>query len=99
MIAAERNQRSAQLKMQDVLYRLLTAFTVYEKDVDYIVSGNSIVIVDPNTGRLKPSYRWEYGLHEAIMAKEHLSPDMEIENIIGSITVRNYLSLYKKYLV
>lgn len=96
MIAAERNQRLAQLKMQDVLYRLLTAFTVYEKDVDYIVSGNSIVIVDPNTGRLKPSYRWEYGLHEAIMAKEHLSPDMEIENIIGSITVRNYLSLYKK---
>ena len=94
-ISAERNSRLAQLKLQNVLCQLLTALTVYEKDVDYIVSDERIVIIDPNTGRLKPSHVWEYGLHEAIMAKEHLSP-YETGKRRGIITVKNYLLLYEK---
>lgn len=95
-ILAERNSRLAQLKLQNVLCQLLTALTVYEKDVDYIVSGNRIIIVDQNTGRLKPTHVWRFGLHEAVMAKENLSPNVEIDNISGTITVKNYLLLYEK---
>lgn len=88
--------RLSQLKLQNVLCQLLTALTVYEKDVDYIVSDKSIIIVDQNTGRLKPTYVWRGGLHEAVMAKEKISPNAVEDNIIGTITIKNYLSLYEK---
>ena len=92
----ERNFRQAQLEMQNVLCQLLTAITVYEKDVDYIVSNEKIIIVDQNTGRLKPTHVWEFGLHEAVMAKENLPQKNGIDNICGTITVKNYLLLYGK---
>lgn len=95
-VLAEKNSRLEQLKLQNVLCQLLTAFTVYEKDVDYIVSDKRIIIVDPNTGRLKPTHIWEFGLHEAVMAKENISPNASIDNISGTITVKNYLQLYEK---
>ena len=95
-ILKERNFRQAQLELQNVLYQLLTAITVYKKDVDYIVSDEEIIIVDQNTGRLKPTHVWEFGLHEAIMAKENLPQKNGIDNIRGTITVRNYLLLYEK---
>lgn len=95
-VLAERNSRLSQLKLQNVLCQLLTALTVYEKDVDYIVSDKRIIIVDQNTGRLKPTHVWEYGLHEAVMVKEKISPNSVEDNIIGTITVKNYLLLYEK---
>lgn len=95
-VFAEKNSRLSQLKLQNVLCQLLTALTVYEKDVDYIVSDKRIIIVDPNTGRLKPTHIWEYGLHEAVMAKEGISPNAVIDNIIGMATVKNYLLFYEK---
>lgn len=79
-----------------MLCQLLTALTVYERDVDYIVSDKRIIIVDQNTGRLKPTHVWEFGLHEAVMAKEYISPNASIDNISGTITVKNYLQLYEK---
>lgn len=94
-VFAEKNSRQAQLKLQNVLYQLLTALTVYEKDVDYIVSDKKIILVDQNTGRLKPTHVWGYGLHEAVMAKEYLSP-YGIGKRNGVITVKNYLLLYEK---
>lgn len=95
-ILAKKNLRLSQLKLQNVLCQLLTALTVYEKDVDYIASDKSIIIVDQNTGRLKPTYVWRGGLHEAVMAKEKISPNAVEDNIIGTITIKNYLSLYEK---
>lgn len=94
-VFAEKNSRQAQLKLQNVLCQLLTALTVYERDVDYIVSDKRIIIVDQNTGRLKPTHVWGYGLHEAVMAKEYLSP-YGIGKRNGVITVKNYLLLYEK---
>ena len=95
-VLAEKNSRLEQLKLQNVLCQLLTALTVYERDVDYIVSDKRIIIVDQNTGRLKPTHVWEFGLHEAVMAKENISPIAGIVNISGTITVKNYLQLYEK---
>lgn len=95
-VLAEKNSRLEQLKQQNVLCQLLTALTVYERDVDYIVSDKRIIIVDQNTGRLKPTHVWEFGLHEAVMAKENISPIAGIVNISGTITVKNYLQLYEK---
>lgn len=95
-VLAEKNSRLEQLKLQNVLCQLLTALTVYERDVDYIVSDKRIIIVDQNTGRLKPTHIWEFGLHEAVMAKENISPNASIDNISGTITVKNYLQLYEK---
>ena len=95
-VLAEKNSRLEQLKLQNVLCQLLTALTVYERDVDYIVSDKRIIIVDQNTGRLKPTHVWEFGLHEAVMAKEYISPNASIDNISGTITVKNYLQLYEK---
>ena len=95
-VLAEKNSRLEQLKLQNVLCQLFTALTVYERDVDYIVSDKRIIIVDQNTGRLKPTHVWEFGLHEAVMAKENISPNASIDNISGTITVKNYLQLYEK---
>ena len=95
-ILAEKNSRLEQLKFQNVLCQLLTALTVYERDVDYIVSDKRIIIVDENTGRLKPTHVWEFGLHEAVMAKEYIIPNAGIDNISGTITVKKYLQLYEK---
>ena len=95
-VLAEKNSRLAQLELQNVLCQLLTAITVYEKDVDYIVSEGRIIIVDQNTGRLKPTHVWEFGLHEAVMAKENLSPKNGISNISGTIIIKNYLLQYEK---
>lgn len=96
LIAEERNNRLEQLKIQNVLLQLLTAVTVYKKDIDYVVSEGNVIIVDQNTGRLMPSHVWEHGLHEAVAAKENLSPNRGIGNISGTITIKNYLSRYGK---
>ena len=48
----------------------LRAHTLFEKDVDYIVQDNEVVIVDEHTGRTMPGRRWSEGLHQAVEAKE-----------------------------
>lgn len=96
LILAEHNAQLSQLKLQNIFHQLLLALTVFDRDIDYIVADGKIIIVDPNTGRLKPSHVWEYGLHEAIMAKEHLYPKIETSSICGIITIKNYLLLYEK---
>ncbi len=50
--------------------QLLRAYCVYEKDVDYVVVDNKVVIVDQNTGRALPGRRWADGLHQAVEAKK-----------------------------
>lgn len=83
------------LQTQNALHQLLLAYTVYVQDVDYIVDYGKIVIVDPYTGRKKPSCRWEHGLHTAVEAKENL-PQRPDSFASATISIKNYYKLYHK---
>ncbi len=75
--------------------KLLQAYCVYEKDVQYVVVDNKVVIVDENTGRTMPGRRWSDGLHQAIEAKEGVQIDRETQTL-ATITIQNYFRLYQK---
>jgi preprotein translocase subunit SecA len=73
----------------------LRAHVLFQKDVDYIVQDNQVVIVDEFTGRTMPGRRWSEGLHQAVEAKEGV--DIQNENqTLASITFQNYFRLYDK---
>ncbi|GGA96632.1 preprotein translocase subunit SecA [Agarivorans gilvus] len=74
----------------------LRAHTLFERNVDYIVSDNNeIVIVDEHTGRTMPGRRWSEGLHQAVEAKEGV-PIQNENQTLASITFQNYFRLYEK---
>ncbi len=74
----------------------LRAHTLFEKDVDYIVSDKQeIVIVDEHTGRTMPGRRWSEGLHQAVEAKEKVKIQNENQTL-ASITFQNYFRIYEK---
>lgn len=73
----------------------MRAHGIYQKDVDYIVQNDEVVIVDEFTGRTMPGRRWSEGLHQAIEAKEGVSIQHENQTI-ASITFQNYFRLYNK---
>ena len=73
----------------------LRALALFQKDVDYIVKDDQIVIVDEFTGRTMPGRRWSEGLHQAIEAKEGVSIQRENQTL-ASITFQNYFRLYNK---
>ena len=75
--------------------QLLRAYCVYEKDVQYVVVDNKVVIVDENTGRALPGRRWADGLHQAVEAKEGVKIDRETQTL-ATITIQNYFRLYHK---
>lgn len=83
------------LRLQNVIKQLLAALTVYNLDEDYIVYNGEIKIIDQNTGRLKPSSRWEYGLHTAIEVKENVKPKLDFDSM-AVISLKNYYRLYDK---
>lgn len=91
----KRQEILEKLHLQNALIRLLEALTVYERDVDYIVDGNRIIIIDNYTGRAKPSQRWEHGLHTAIEVKESVEIRDDF-NGIAVISLKNYFKLYEK---
>src|SRR5690554_6532489 len=73
----------------------LRAHVLFQRDVDYIVQDNQIVIVDEFTGRSMPGRRWSEGLHQAIEAKEGVKIQNENQTL-ASITFQNYFRLYNK---
>ncbi len=73
----------------------LRAHTLFQKDVEYIVQNDQIVIVDEFTGRTMPGRRWSEGLHQAVEAKEGVSIQNENQTL-ASITFQNYFRLYNK---
>ncbi|MCK5809937.1 MAG: preprotein translocase subunit SecA [Cocleimonas sp.] len=73
----------------------LRANTLFELNVDYIVSDNEIVIVDEFTGRTMPGRRWSEGLHQAVEAKEGVEIKPENQTM-ASITFQNYFRIYAK---
>ncbi len=73
----------------------LRAHNLFQKNVDYIVTDNEIVIVDEFTGRTMPGRRWSEGLHQAVEAKEGVHINAENQTM-ASITFQNYFRLYDK---
>src|SRR5215831_4193859 len=75
--------------------QLLRAYCLFEKDVDYVVEENKVIIVDEHTGRKMPGRRWSDGLHQAVEAKEGVQIDRETQTL-ATITIQNYFRLYQK---
>jgi preprotein translocase subunit SecA len=75
--------------------QLLRAYCLYEKDVQYVVEDNKVVIVDEYTGRKMSGRRWSDGLHQAVEAKEGVQIDRETQTL-ATITIQNYFRLYHK---
>ncbi|MEZ8142587.1 preprotein translocase subunit SecA [Enterovibrio norvegicus FF-33] len=73
----------------------LRAHVLFEKDVDYIVKDDEVIIVDEHTGRTMPGRRWSEGLHQAIEAKEGVKIQNENQTL-ASITFQNFFRLYDK---
>ncbi|MEZ5791923.1 MAG: preprotein translocase subunit SecA [Nitratireductor sp.] len=73
----------------------LKAHKMFQKDKDYIVRNNEIVIIDEFTGRMMPGRRYSEGLHQALEAKEHVQIQPENQTL-ASITFQNYFRLYSK---
>ncbi|MCK5331355.1 MAG: preprotein translocase subunit SecA, partial [Candidatus Marinimicrobia bacterium] len=75
--------------------QLLRAFALYEKDVEYVVQGGKVLIVDEFTGRILPGRRYSDGLHQALEAKENVTIERETQTL-ATITIQNYFRLYDK---
>ncbi len=75
--------------------QLINAHCIYEKDVEYVVQENQVMIVDTFTGRLMPGRRWSDGLHQAIEAKEGVKIERETQTL-ATITIQNYFRMYDK---
>ncbi len=90
-------QKSYQDKMEKIhtLSQLLKAYSLFEKDVEYVVQDNKVMIVDEFTGRLQPGRRFSDGLHQALEAKEGVKIEKETQTL-ATITIQNYFRLYKK---
>lgn len=73
----------------------LRAHKLFQKDVDYIVKENDVIIVDEHTGRTMEGRRWSDGLHQAVEAKEGVTIQHENQTL-ASITFQNYFRLYEK---
>ncbi len=77
------------------IYQSLKAIHLFKLDVDYMVQGDEIVIVDEFTGRLMEGRRWSDGLHQAVEAKEGVRVKNENQTL-ASITFQNYFRMYEK---
>src|SRR6266480_710184 len=93
---AERQQHcDAQAERIHNISQLLRAYCLFEKDVQYVIEDNKVVIVDEFTGRKMPGRRWSDGLHQAVEAKEGVQIDRETQTL-ATITIQNYFRLYQK---
>ncbi len=86
---------AANLNLMHHLMAALRANLLFQKDVDYILQDQQVVIVDEFTGRTMPGRRWSEGLHQAVEAKEGV-PIQNENQTLASITFQNYFRLYNK---
>ncbi|MES2207869.1 MAG: preprotein translocase subunit SecA [Pseudomonadota bacterium] len=86
------------LKNVELMHHLnaaLKGHTLYERDKDYVVQNDEVIIVDEFTGRLMAGRRWSDGLHQAVEAKERVTIQKENQTL-ASITFQNYFRIYNK---
>ena len=90
-------QEDYDIKSEEIhnISQLLKAYCLYEKDVQYIVDEDKVIIVDENTGRSMPGRRFSEGLHQALEAKEGVTIEKETQTL-ATITIQNYFRLYDK---
>lgn len=88
-VYAERSERIHNMQ------QLLQAYSIFEKDVDYVVEDGKVVLVDQFTGRLMYGRRYSEGLHQAIEAKEGVKIEQETRTV-ATITIQNYFRMYDK---
>ena len=77
------------------LQQLLKAYTMFNKDDEYVVMDGEVKIVDEQTGRIMDGRRWSDGLHQAIEAKEHVHIEAATQTF-ATITLQNYFRMYHK---
>jgi preprotein translocase subunit SecA len=77
------------------VHQLLKAYTLFEKDVEYVIMENKIKIVDEQTGRIMEGRRYSDGLHQAIEAKENVKVEAATQTY-ATITLQNYFRMYNK---
>ncbi len=97
MEAKAKIQQVFETKAQKIhaISQLLKAYCLYQKDVEYVVQDNKVIIVDEHTGRLMTGRRWSDGLHQAVEAKEGVEIERETQTL-ATITIQNYFRLYQK---
>ncbi|MEY4004152.1 MAG: hypothetical protein RLZZ221_248 [Verrucomicrobiota bacterium] len=90
-------QRYAEISEEiHAISQLLRAYSLYERDVEYVVTPDGkVMIVDENTGRVMPGRRWSDGLHQAVEAKEGVAIERETRTY-ATITIQNYFRMYEK---
>jgi len=93
----QKMQADYEVKAQKIhaISQLLKAYSLYAKDVQYVVQENKVIIVDENTGRLMTGRRWSDGLHQAVEAKEGVTIERETQTL-ATVTIQNYFRLYAK---
>ena len=77
------------------LTQLLKAYTLFEKDIEYVIMDNKIMIVDEQTGRIMDGRRYSDGLHQAIEAKENVKIE-DATQTFATVTLQNYFRMYSK---
>src|SRR6056300_1490347 len=97
--AAEKDQlfKDFSVKSERIhtLNQLLKAYTLFEKDVEYLVMDNKVMIVDEQTGRIMDGRRYSDGLHQAIEAKENVKIEAATQTF-ATVTLQNYFRMYRK---
>ena len=78
-----------------IIHQLLKAYALYERDTEYVVENNQVIIVDEFTGRKMAGRRWSDGLHQAVEAKEGVKVRGETQTL-ATITIQNYFRMYSK---
>ncbi|GAB0110834.1 preprotein translocase subunit SecA [Pseudoalteromonas distincta] len=85
---------AASITLLSHVYAALRAHKLYQRDVDYVVKENEVIIIDEHTGRSMEGRRWSEGLHQAVEAKEGVKIQNENQTL-ASITFQNYFRLYE----
>ncbi len=88
-------QYSVKSERVHTVNQLLKAYTMFEKDVDYVIIDNEVKIVDEQTGRIMEGRRWSDGLHQAVEAKENVKVEAATQTF-ATITLQNYFRMYNK---
>src|SRR3989338_5705239 len=95
MIGVKNLYDDLQSEWEHHIRQAIRAYTLYKKDVDYVVKDAEVIIVDEFTGRLMPGRRWSDGLHQAVEAKENVKIERENQTL-ATITFQNYFRMYRK---
>ena len=89
------NHYAVQSERVHTLQQLLKAYTMFNKDDEYVVINGEVKIVDEQTGRIMEGRRWSDGLHQAVEAKEHVRVEAATQTF-ATITLQNYFRMYHK---